>query len=78
MDDCDKIMTLGFADVSHVLIFNDFDKTDRNEFHGRIIDQFSMIIVDSATADIHESTLGTGTNVLGNDTRAKQPCTLAK
>ena len=29
-----------------------------------------MITVDSAPADNHESTLGTGTNVLGNDTRA--------
>ena len=29
-----------------------------------------MITVDSAPADNHESTLGTGTNDLGNDTRA--------
>ena len=29
-----------------------------------------MITVDSAPADSHESTLGTGTNDLGNDTRA--------
>ena len=33
------------------------------------MDQFTMITVDSAPADNHESTLGTGTNGLGNDTR---------
>ena len=70
MDDSDEIMTLGLADMSHMLIFNDFDETDNDEFHGRIIDQFTMITVDSAPADNHESTLGTGTNDLGNDTRA--------
>ena len=63
-------MTLGLADVSHMSIFSDIDETDRDEFHGRIIDQFTMITVDSAPADNHESTLGTGTNDLGNDTRA--------
>ena len=51
-------------------ILYDFDETDRNGFHGRIIDQFSMITVDSAPADNHKSTLGTGTNDLKNDTRA--------
>ena len=65
MDDCDEIITLGLADVPHMSIFNDFD-----EYHGRIIDQFTMITVDSALADNHESTLGTGTNDLENDTRA--------
>ena len=70
MDDCDEIVTLRLADVSHMSIFNDFDESDRNEFHGRIIEQFSMITVDSAPADNQESTLGTGTNDLGNDTRA--------
>ena len=70
MDDCYEIMTLGLADVSHMSVFNDFDETDRNEFYGRIIDHFSMITVDSVTADKHESTLGTGTNDFGNDTRA--------
>ena len=50
-------------------IFNDSDETD-DEYHGRIIDQFTMITVDPAPADNHESTLGTGTNDLGNDTRA--------
>ena len=49
---------------------HDFDETDQNEFNGRIIDQFSMITVDSATGNNHESTLGTDTNDLGNDTRA--------
>ena len=38
MDDCDDIMTLQLADVSHMSIFNDFDETDRDEFHGRIKD----------------------------------------
>ena len=65
-----KFMTLGLADVSHMSIFNDFDETDRNEFHGRIIDQFSTITVDSVPPDHHECTLGTGTNDLGNDTKA--------
>ena len=62
-------MPLGLADVSHMSIFNDFDETDKDEYHGRIIDQFTMITVDSAPADNHESTLGTGNNDLGNDTR---------
>ena len=70
IDACDEIMTLGLADVSHMSIFNDFDETDRDEFHGRIIEQFTMITVYYAPANIHESTLGTGTNDSGNDTRA--------
>ena len=70
MDDCDEIMTLGLVDVSHMSIFNDFEETVRNEFHGSIINQFSMITVNSAPADNHESTLGIVTNDLGNDTRA--------
>ena len=57
-------MTLVLEGVSHMSIFNDFDETGNNEFHGRIIDQFSMITVNSATANNHESTLGTGTNDL--------------
>ena len=40
MDDCNGIMALGLADVSHMSIFSDFDETDRNVFHGRIIDDF--------------------------------------
>ena len=68
MDDCGEIVTLGFADMSHMSIFNAFDETDRNEFHGTIADQFSMITVDFVPADNHESTLGTGTKDLGNDT----------
>ena len=70
MDDCDEIMTLGSAGVSHMSIFNDFDETGRNELYGRIIDQFSMITKDSAPAHNKGHTLGTGTNDLGNDTRA--------
>ena len=62
-------MSLGLADVSHMSVFNDFDETD-DEYHGRIIDQFTMITVDSAPAVNHESTLGTGTKDLGNNTRA--------
>ena len=62
-------MTLGLADVSHMSLFNDFDESDRDIIHGRIIDEFSMITVDSTVADNHESTLGTDTNDLGNDTR---------
>ena len=71
MDDCDEILTFGLAHVSHMSRFNGFDQTDRNEFHGRIIDQFLMITVDSAPADNQESTLGTGTNDLGKDTRSQ-------
>ena len=63
-------MSLGLADVPYMSIFNDFDETDKDEYHGRIIDQFTMLAVDSTPADNHESTLGTGTNDLGNDTRA--------
>ena len=33
------------------------------------MDKFTMITVDSAPADNHKCTLGTGTNDLGNDTR---------
>ena len=64
MEDC------GLADVSRMSIFNDFDETDGDEFHGRIIDQFTTITVDSVPADNHESTLGAGTNDFGNDKRA--------
>ena len=70
MDDCNGIMTLELAGVSHMSIINDLDETDRNVFHDKIVDKFSMIRVDSSTADNHESTLGTGTNDLENDTRA--------
>ena len=38
MDNCDEIMNLGLADESHMSFSNDFDETDRNEFHGRTID----------------------------------------
>ena len=72
MDDCNGVMTLVLADVSYTSIFNDCDETvtnDRDMFHGRIIDDFSMITVDSPTSDNHENTLGTSTNYLRNDSR---------
>ena len=70
IDDCDEIMSLGLADMSHMSIFNDFDDTD-DDYHGGIVmDKFTMITVDSAPADNHKCTLGIGTNYLGNDTRA--------
>ena len=70
IDDCDEIMSLGLADMSHMSIFNDFDETD-DDYHGGIVmDKFTMITVDSTPADNHKCTLGTGTNDLGNDTRA--------
>ena len=40
MDDCNGIMTLGLVDVSYMSIFNDFVETDRDMFHGMIIDDF--------------------------------------
>ena len=46
-------------------VFNDFDETvtyGKDMFYGRIIDNFSMVTIDSTTADDHENTLGTGTN----------------
>ena len=73
MDDCEEIMTLGLADVSYLSIFNDFYEPvtyDRDMFHGRIIDDFPMITVDSTTVDNHESTLVSGTNDLDDDTGA--------
>ena len=39
-------------------------------FHGRIINDLSMITVDSTTADNNGSTLGTGINDFGDDTGA--------
>ena len=70
MDDCDKIMTPGLAQVSFMSICNDFDETvtyGKDMYHGRIIDDFS-ITIDSSTVDNHASTLGIGTNDLENDT----------
>ena len=56
--------------MSHMSIFNDFDETD-DDYHGGIVmDKFPMITVDFAPAENHKCTLGTGTNDLGNDTRA--------
>ena len=64
-------MKLQFLDwqMCHTSQFSMTDETDRNVFHGRIINEFPMITVDSTTADNHESPLVTGTNDLRNDTR---------
>ena len=78
MDDCNEIMSLGLADVSHMSIFNDFDGTDRNMFHGRIIDEFSMITVHSTTADNHEVLWVLVLMIRGMIPGLTQPCTLAK
>ena len=78
MDDCNEIMTLELADMSHLSIFNDFDETDKNEFHGRIIDQFTMITVDSAPADNCESIWVLVLMIWGMIPRLIQPCPLAK
>ena len=45
-------------------------KYGKDVFHDRMIDNFSMFTIDSATADNHESTLDTATNDLDNDTRS--------
>ena len=70
MDEPNGIMNLGLEDVSYMSIFNDFDETERDMFHARVIDDFSIITADSTTAETHESPLGTGTNDLGNNTGA--------
>ena len=57
--------------MSYMSIFNEFNETviyDKDMFHCRITDDFSMLATDSITADNHDSTLGTGTNDLKNDT----------
>ena len=67
MDDCDEIMIPELVDVSHMSIFNHFEETlkyDKDMFKDRIIGDFSMVIIDSTTADNHVSTLVTGTNDL--------------
>ena len=64
--------------MCHTCLFSMTDETDKDEYYGRIIDQFTMITVDSAPADNHESTLGTGTNDLGMIPGLIQPYTLAK
>ena len=73
MDGCNGIFTLGLVNVSYMSIFNAFDKTvtyDRDMFHGRIIDDFFSMTTEDFT-DNHESTLGSGTNDLGNDIGAQ-------
>ena len=70
-------MTLGLADVSYMSVFNDVDETftyGKHMFYGRIIDDFSIITITSTTADNHDSTVGTGTNDLENDTGAHHKC----
>ena len=56
-----------------MLILNDFDETitfGNGVFHSRITDDFSMLTIDSTTANNHESTLGTDTNDLENDSES--------
>ena len=56
--------------ICHTCLFSMTDEIDGDYHGGIIMDTFTMITVDCAPADNHESTLGTGTNDLGNDTRA--------
>ena len=73
MDDCDCIMALGLAGVSSMSILNDFNETvtyGKDMFHFRIAHNFSILTIDSTTADNQVSTLGTGTNDLENDAGA--------
>ena len=54
-------------------IYNDFDGKftyGKDMFGGSIIDDFSILVVDSNTTVNHGSTLGSGTNDLGKDTGA--------
>ena len=69
------VMKLWTLHVSYTCmsIFNDFDEIVtycKDMFHGRIMNDFSVLIIDSTTADNHASTLGTGTNDLEKDTGA--------
>ena len=60
MDDCDEIMTLGWANLSYMSIFYAFDETvtyGKDMFHGSRIDNFSMVTIDFTTSDNHERTL---------------------
>ena len=75
VDDCDEIMTLGLADVSHMSIFKDFEETDRDEFHGRIIDQFAMILPQLITREVLSVLV---LMIWGMIPGLIQPCTLAK
>ena len=73
MDVCDESISHGLADVSYMSIFNDFDESvtyGKDMLHGRILDGFSMVTIDSTTADNHDSTLRTGINDLENETWA--------
>ena len=75
MDDCGEIITPGFADVSYMSIFKDFNETvtyGKDMYHGRIIEDSSMVTIDFTMADNHDSTLGTSTSDLENDTGANR------
>ena len=78
MDDCQEIMTLGLVDVSYMLIFNDFDETDRDEFHGRITDAFSMIMVVLLQLKTMKVLWVLVLVIWGVIPGLIQPCTLAK
>ena len=81
MDDCDEMLTHGLTDLPYMSVFNDFEETvtyGKDMFHGRIIEGFSIMTIESTTADNHEITLGTGTNDLENVTGLTQTFTLAK
>ena len=70
VDDCDEIMNLELADVSHI-IFQWLDEAvtyGKDMLHDMIIDNFSMLKIDFTIADNHESTLGTSTNDYEKDT----------
>ena len=73
VEDCDEISNLGLADVSYMSGFKYVDEIvtyGKYIFHDRIIDDFSMLTIDSITADNYENTLGADTNELENDTGA--------
>ena len=57
--------------MCHICHFSMTDETvtcGKDVFHGRIIDDFSAVTMDSTTADNHESTFDTSTTDLENDT----------
>ena len=71
VDDCDETLNLGLTDMLYKLVLNDYDETTtygKTMFHVRIINEFSMLTIDSTTADNHQGTLSTGTNDLKDDT----------
>ena len=56
------VISVNFHDINETVTY------DKNIFHSRIIDSFSMLTIDSTTDDNNESTFSTGTNDLDNDT----------